>query len=148
MSPKFDPLVLWMTSCNSNDGKYYFAIFVVFHFCEKITCCGWTWDRTFQHKLKGERSWAPPADQSSDPAQECFTSKNKNYNDGCDHSWNFSSCVVIWYVGSSLFVALRYESSTLILYKELSSPIFQMWVSQSVCQASVTPVQISTFCNI
>ena len=43
---------------------------------------------------------------------------------------------------------LRYESSTLILYKELSSPIFQMWVSQSVCQASVTPVQISTFCNV
>ena len=27
---------------------------------------------------------------------------------------------------------LRYESSTLILYKELSSSIFQMWVSQSV----------------
>ena len=45
---------------------------------------------------------------------------------------------------------LRYESSTLILYKELSSSIFQSCqsVSQSVCQASVTPVQISTFCNI
>ena len=37
---------------------------------------------------------------------------------------------------------LRYESSTIILCKELSSPIFQsLWVSQ----ASVTPVQISTF---
>ena len=32
---------------------------------------------------------------------------------------------------------LRYESSTLILYKELSSPIFQsLWVSK----ASVTPL--------
>ena len=41
---------------------------------------------------------------------------------------------------------LRYESSTLILYKELSSPIFQS--CQSVSQASVTPVQISTLCNI
>ena len=41
---------------------------------------------------------------------------------------------------------LRYESSTLILYKELSSTIFQS--CQSVCQASVTPVQISTLCNI
>ena len=40
---------------------------------------------------------------------------------------------------------LRCESSTLILYKELSSTIFQ---SLSVSQASVTPVQISTFCNI
>ena len=47
-------------------------------------------------------------------------------------------------------IDLRYESSTLILYKELSSPIFQSCqsVSQSVSQASVTPVQISTFCNI
>ena len=44
--------------------------------------------------------------------------------------------------------SLRYESSTLILFKELSSPIFTLWVCQSVCQASVTPVQISTFCNI
>ena len=44
------------------------------------------------------------------------------------------------------FGILRYENSTLILYKELSSPIFQSceWVSE----ASVTPVQISTFCNI
>ena len=41
---------------------------------------------------------------------------------------------------------LRYESSTLILYKELSSPIFQS--CESVCQACVTPFQISTFCNI
>ena len=41
---------------------------------------------------------------------------------------------------------LRYESSTLILYKELSSPIFQSCLS--VSQASVTPVQISTLCNI
>ena len=40
---------------------------------------------------------------------------------------------------------LRYESSTLILYKELSSTIFQ---SLSVRQGSVTPVQISTLCNI
>ena len=40
---------------------------------------------------------------------------------------------------------LRYESSTLILYKELSSPIFQ---SLSVKEASVTPDQISTLCNI
>ena len=40
---------------------------------------------------------------------------------------------------------LRYESSTLILYKELSSSIFQsLWVSQ----ASVTPVEISTLFNI
>ena len=40
---------------------------------------------------------------------------------------------------------LRYESSTLILYKELSSSIFCCeWVSQAL----VTPVQISTFCNI
>ena len=38
--------------------------------------------------------------------------------------------------------ALRYESSTLILYKELSSPIFQSCLS--VCQASVTTDQIST----
>ena len=59
-----------------HDGKYYFAILWFSIFARKITCCGWTWDRTFQHKLKGERSWAPPADQSSDPAQECFTSKN------------------------------------------------------------------------
>ena len=40
---------------------------------------------------------------------------------------------------------LRYESSTLILYKELSSPIFQ---SLSVSQASVTPVHISTLFNM
>ena len=45
----------------------------------------------------------------------------------------------------SLLLLLRYESSTLILCKELSSPIFQ---SLSVRQASVTPVQISTLCNI
>ena len=45
---------------------------------------------------------------------------------------------------------LRYESSTLILYKELSSPIFQSChsVSESVRKASVTPVQISILCNI
>ena len=36
-----------------------------------------------------------------------------------------------------------------ILYKELSSPIFQsLSVNQSVRKASVTLVQISTFCNI
>ena len=51
---------------------------------------------------------------------------------------------------SSLWLlSSRYESSSLILYKELSSPIFQsLWVSQSVSQASVIPVQISTLCNI
>ena len=39
------------------------------------------------------------------------------------------------------FIKLRYESSTLIFYKELSSSIFQsLSVSQSVSQASVTPV--------
>ena len=41
---------------------------------------------------------------------------------------------------------LRYESSILILYKELSSTIFK--VCESVSQASVTPVQISTLFNI
>ena len=41
--------------------------------------------------------------------------------------------------------ALRCESSTLILYKELSSSIFQ---SLSVSQASVTPDQISTLFDI
>ena len=46
----------------------------------------------------------------------------------------------------ALVILLRYESSTLILYKELSSTIFQS--CQSVSQASVTPVQISTFCNV
>ena len=45
----------------------------------------------------------------------------------------------------NLIVILRYESSTLILYKELSSTIFQS--CQSVSQASITPVQISTLCN-
>ena len=40
-----------------------------------------------------------------------------------------------------LFLYLCYESSTLILYKELSSPIFQSL-------ASVTPDQVSTLCNI
>ena len=51
-------------------------------------------------------------------------------------------------VGDVSFVfvlALRYESSTLIVCKELSSSIFQnLWVRQ----ASVKPVQISTLCNI
>ena len=46
----------------------------------------------------------------------------------------------------SFFLFLRYESSTLILYKELSSTIFQS--CESVSEASVTPVQISTLCNI
>ena len=41
---------------------------------------------------------------------------------------------------------LRYESSTLILFKELSSTIFQS--RESVSEASVTPVQISALCNI
>ena len=49
-------------------------------------------------------------------------------------------CLIIIQV--RVVILLRYESSTLILYKELSSPIFQS------CQASVTPVQISTLCNI
>ena len=57
---------------------------------------------------------------------------------------------VIDLIKEKFLVFLRYERSTLILYKELSSTIFQsrQSVSQSVCQASVTPVQISTFCNI
>ena len=39
------------------------------------------------------------------------------------------------------WLKLRYESFTLILYKELSSSIFQsLSVSESVCKASVTPV--------
>ena len=51
--------------------------------------------------------------------------------------------------GIRFLCILRYESSTLILYKELSSTIFQgLSVSQSVSKASVTPDQISTFCNI
>ena len=33
------------------------------------------------------------------------------------------------FIGKILFVKLRYESSTLILYKELSSPIFQSCLS-------------------
>ena len=41
---------------------------------------------------------------------------------------------------------LRYESSTLILYEELSNSIFQS--CQLVSEASVTPVQISTVCNV
>ena len=40
---------------------------------------------------------------------------------------------------------LRYESSTLILYKELSSSIFQS--CQSVSKALVTPEQISSLCK-
>ena len=44
---------------------------------------------------------------------------------------------------------LRYMSSTLILYKELSSTIFQsLSVSESVSNASVTPVQIFILLNI
>ena len=60
---------------------------------------------------------------------------------GMDLRWNYSTCKFGCRV-------LRYESSTLILYKELSGPILQVWVSQSVSQACVTPFQISTFCNI
>ena len=45
----------------------------------------------------------------------------------------------------SVSLKLRYESSTLILYKELSSSNFQsLWVSKR----SVTPNQISTLFNI
>ena len=40
---------------------------------------------------------------------------------------------------------LLYERSTPILYKEVSSTIFQ---SLSVRKASVTPVQVSSLCNI
>ena len=47
----------------------------------------------------------------------------------------------------ALVTKLRYESSTLILYKELSSSIFKV-VSQRVSEASVIPDQISTLCNI
>ena len=46
----------------------------------------------------------------------------------------------------TVVIELRYESSTLLLFKELSSTIFQS--CQSVSEASVTPVQISTLCNI
>ena len=46
----------------------------------------------------------------------------------------------------AIYFVLRYESSTLILYKELTSPIFQS--CQSVRKASVIPVQISTLCDI
>ena len=54
----------------------------------------------------------------------------------------FSICL------SAFNISLRYESSTLIHHKELSSPIFQsLWVSQSVSQASATPVQ-SPLCAI
>ena len=42
-------------------------------------------------------------------------------------------------------IALRYESSTLLLYKELSS---SFKVCQWVRKPSVTPDQISTKCNI
>ena len=54
------------------------------------------------------------------------------------------------------FCKLCYESSTLKLYKALSSPIFQSLsvcqsvsqsVSQSVRKALVTPDQISTLCK-
>ena len=46
---------------------------------------------------------------------------------GMDLRWNYSTCKFGCRV-------LRYESSTLILYKELSGPIFQSceWVSESV----------------
>ena len=45
----------------------------------------------------------------------------------------------------AIFWLLRYESSTLKLYTELSSSIFQsLWVGK----ASATPVQISTLFNI
>ena len=52
----------------------------------------------------------------------------------------------LWHMGPEhasrekniVYGKLRYESSTLILYKELSSPSFQsLWVSESVSQASV-----------
>ena len=57
-----------------------------------------------------------------------------------------------WRVEKSglLLYILRYESSSLILYKKLSSSIFQsLSVSESVISnASVTSVQISTLSNI
>ena len=57
--------------------------------------------------------------------------------------WNLYSTIIKSFYCT--LAILRYESSTLTLYKELSSSIFQ---SQSVCQACVTPFQISTLCNI
>ena len=71
-------------------------------------------------------------------------------------AWERGRIIGIW---QTLFYAkcisggvwLRYESSTLIIFKELSSSIFQsLWVSQSVSQSGIgtTPDQISTLCNI
>ena len=43
--------------------------------------------------------------------------------------WPFSSIISLFILSSFLSLSLRYESSTLILYKELSSHIFQsLWV--------------------
>ena len=58
---------------------------------------------------------------------------------------NRAECITV----SGSFCILRYKSSNLILYKELSSSIFQsLSVSEGVRKASVTPVQISTLFNI
>ena len=45
---------------------------------------------------------------------------------------------------------VKHWVTQLMLYtgEKLSSPIFCLWVSEWVCQASVTPDQISTFSNI
>ena len=59
-------------------------------------------------------------------------------------SYKILSCLYQQYY--RVFLFLRYESSTLILYKELSITIFQS--CESVSQALVTPFQISTLCNI
>ena len=54
----------------------------------------------------------------------CFSFEINSYFLGC------CSPLVL-----GLSLSLRYESSTLILYKELSSTIFHLWVSQSVRHA-------------
>ena len=75
-----------------------------------------------------------------DKKQELFRFFIAIYVDAAKCGWLGKA---IWFQKNKMY--LRYESSTLILYKELSSSIFQ---SLSVSQASVTPDQISTFCNI
>ena len=63
-----------------------------------------------------------------------------SYYDAADADQELLECM-------DLFLSsLRYESSTLILYKELSSTIFQN--CRSVSEVCVTPVQFSTLCNI
>ena len=54
------------------------------------------------------------------------------------------SSIIAWQLCESSTFTLRYESSSLILNKELSSPIFQSCqsVSEWVSKAFVTPVQL------